>query len=166
MVEFSGKIENAVQAKVISKRSLFAGIVGIIIAIAGLIISLVIWLIERSLDKESMIILIGSILMVIIYGIICIPTSKKRLKFEWDYYIKFENEIITVVFNHQNGAVQSCKMSKIKKVIDYGEFYYLYLYRIDPSKSIVCQKDLLINGTIEEFEKLFEGKIRRKFKSI
>ena len=26
----------------------------------------------------------------------------------------------------------------------------------------VCQKDLLIEGSLEEFEKLFEGKIQRK----
>lgn len=162
MVEFSGKIENAIQTKVISKRDQVAGIFGIIIAIVGFIIALIIWLVEKYLDAETKKILIFSSISIFLGVIICIPTSIKRLKFEWDYYIKFENEVVTVVFNHQNGVIQSYKMSKIKKVIDYGEFYYLYLYRIDPSKGIVCQKNLLTNGTIEEFEKLFEGKIKRK----
>ena len=29
---------------------------------------------------------------------------------------------------------------------------------------IIAQKDLLVEGTLEEFEKLFEGKIIRKIK--
>lgn len=162
MVEFSGKIENGVQSKIITKRGQFLGIIGFTVAFIGLLCCLIVWLVEKSFDSESIMILVLSIACVLIYGIICIPTSRKGLRFDWDYYITFEKEIVTIVSNHQNGVIQSYKISKIKKVIDYGKFYYLFLYRLDPSKGIVCQKDLLINGTIEEFEKIFEGKILRK----
>ena len=47
-------------------------------------------------------------------------------------------------------------------IIDYGEWYYVKFNLGDRDPYFVCQKDLLKNGTIEEFEALFEGKIERK----
>ncbi len=159
MIIFSGKIENDIQSKVITKRGQFLGILGIIVAGVGFISCLIVWLIEKNLNSELIKILIFSSVCVLIYGIICIPTSRRRLKFVWDYYIKFENEIITVVSNHQNGVTQSYNISRVKKVVDYGRYYYLFLHRLDSSNGITCQKNLLIDGTIEEFEELFKGKI-------
>lgn len=164
MVEFIGKIDNDIQAKIITKRSQFLGVIGIIIAIILLVIGLIIWLVEKKLDSELIRFMIFSIACVVLYGAICIPTSRKRLRFELDYNIKFGDGTITQISNHQNGVSRNYKISKVKKVVDYGKFYYLYLYRLDPSYGIVCQKDLLIDGRIEEFEKLFEGKIKRKLK--
>lgn len=47
-----------------------------------------------------------------------------------------------------------------RKVIDYGDCYYLVFSLVgDPSGSWVCEKDLLVQGTIEEFERIFAGKI-------
>jgi hypothetical protein len=53
---------------------------------------------------------------------------------------------------------------EVKKVVDYGDWFVL----VCPSptgfgrREIVCQKDLLLQGTVEDFIKLFEGKITRK----
>ena len=50
-------------------------------------------------------------------------------------------------------------------VIDCGEWYHISWNRkvgFGPER-FICQKDLLTHGTIEEFEKLFEGKIVRKY---
>ena len=48
------------------------------------------------------------------------------------------------------------------KVIDYGDFYYISFPFGKISNNFVCQKDLLTQGTLEEFEALFEGKIVKK----
>ena len=51
-------------------------------------------------------------------------------------------------------------------VIDCGEWYHISWNRkvgFGPER-FICQKDLLTHGTIEEFEKLFEGKIVQKHK--
>ena len=166
MITFSGKVEPDIQAKIITKRSQFAGIIGIISLAAGIIVLLIIWLCDRTLDRTLDVELIGTIIfaciVIVVCGVLCIPT--KRLMFGWNYTINFENETITVVFNHQQGAVESYKICKVKKVVDYGRYYYVFLYRLDPSKGIVCQKDLLTEGTIEEFEELFKEKIIRKSK--
>lgn len=56
-------------------------------------------------------------------------------------------------------------LSKVKKVLDCGDWYYIIFKFGDITNSWTCQKDLIIEGTIEEFEKLFEGKIVRKYKT-
>ena len=52
----------------------------------------------------------------------------------------------------------------VRSVTDYPEFYDLSFRMGNVSDKFVCQKDLLVEGTLEEFEKLFEGKIIRKIK--
>ena len=55
-------------------------------------------------------------------------------------------------------------VDEVKKVVDYGDWFVL----VCPSptgfgrREIVCQKDLLLQGTMEDFIKLFDGKITHK----
>ena len=49
----------------------------------------------------------------------------------------------------------------VKNVKDYGEWYEINFSGIKHKGVFVCQKDLLTKGSIEEFEKLFEGRIER-----
>lgn len=53
-------------------------------------------------------------------------------------------------------------MEGIKGVRDFGEYYVLIFRDSGNFSQIICQKDLLTNGTIEQFEELFDGKIVRK----
>ena len=103
-------------------------------------------------------------LIIIVFIVIFILTNRKtKIKIEWDFDIIIENEMITINCRHQiNGIIATKPIKKIKKVVDFGEYYYLYVCRWDASNGIICQKDLLIEGSLEEFEKLFEGKIQRK----
>jgi len=55
-------------------------------------------------------------------------------------------------------------IKKVRKVLDCGEWYYVYFKFGDISNAWVCQKDLLKKGTLEDFEKIFAGKIKRKKK--
>ena len=56
----------------------------------------------------------------------------------------------------------SCELGDVKAIMDMGEWYDIEF--AFPRKNIyfVCQKNLLVQGAIEEFEELFEGKIVRK----
>ena len=49
----------------------------------------------------------------------------------------------------------------VKGVRDFGEYYVLIFRGSGNFSQIICQKDLLTNGTIEQFEELFDGKIMR-----
>ena len=52
-------------------------------------------------------------------------------------------------------------IDSVKTVVDYGEWYHIKFYYQDRDPYFVCQKSLLSQGTIEEFEALFDGKIVR-----
>ena len=63
----------------------------------------------------------------------------------------------TISFSRSK-KVTCIKLDKISTVDDRGEFYSIP--EIDTA--VLCQKSLLVEGTIEEFEKLFDGKIIKK----
>ena len=55
----------------------------------------------------------------------------------------------------------SVKFDEITKVIETEEFFHLKIqFKID---GIVCQKDLITEGSIEEFEEIFNDLIVKKF---
>ena len=50
----------------------------------------------------------------------------------------------------------------VKNVIDYGDWYHITFYVPHRNPFFICQKDLISEGTIEEFEELFADKLVRK----
>ena len=162
MIRFCGKIKNQIQVKILdlySKQATIMFVVlGVILETLG--ISVAIGFNEKNMLLEFFI--FG--LIIIVFIVIFILTNRKtKIKIEWDFDIIIENEMITINCRHQiNGVIATKPIKKIKKVVDFGEYYYLYVCRWDASNGIICQKDLLIEGSLEEFEKLFEGKIQRK----
>lgn len=64
-----------------------------------------------------------------------------------------------MIISESNAAVDTRFMKDVKEVRDYGEFYYFvfkaYSYRF------VCQKDLLTQGSTDEFETMFAEKIKK-----
>jgi len=55
----------------------------------------------------------------------------------------------------------SRELDAVKKVIDFGDWYYISFYFPRKDMSFVCQKDLIVEGTIEEFEQLFASRLVR-----
>ena len=48
----------------------------------------------------------------------------------------------------------------VNEIVDYGEWYQIKFRAGDWDISAVIQKDLITQGTIEEFEKIFHDKIK------
>lgn len=67
----------------------------------------------------------------------------------------------TIVINFKFNS-QKLDISKVKIVYDYGNFYEIIPKNIFIFSVFICQKDLLTEGTLEEFEALFDGKIVKK----
>ncbi len=51
----------------------------------------------------------------------------------------------------------------VKKVVDEGDWYLIVFYFPHKIDSCICQKNRLKRGSIEEFEKRFEGLIVRNY---
>lgn len=88
---------------------------------------------------------------------IFIPKSGKSVIPKRIYIM--DNKMVCIADNFtENRSVEL-----VKKVYDYGEFYFISFYFGKISCYFICQKSLLTQGTIEDFEKLFDGKIVRKY---
>ncbi len=87
-----------------------------------------------------------------------IQTKKEKEKIT-PQKVYIENEII---ISQSNALIESRYIEDVKEVRDYGEFYYLTFPFGKYSYRFVCQKNLLSQGTLDDFESLFEGKIVRK----
>ena len=80
------------------------------------------------------------------------------------------SELVPTDITFINGDIygEGCSRSiwrsndQVNAVYDWGEWYSFDFYFPNKNIYLICQKDLLVEGTIEEFEKMFEGKIVRK----
>ena len=53
-------------------------------------------------------------------------------------------------------------VENVTEVVDHGTFYELYLDKVQNRGFYICEKALLKRGTLDDFEKIFKGKIVRK----
>lgn len=85
------------------------------------------------------------------------------MKLRWYWTVKIDDEKISLDTLDNYHKVK--RLSKVRKVIDRGDFYcicFTFTGAVGIRNDWVCQKNLITKGTIEEFEKLFEGKFIRK----
>lgn len=78
---------------------------------------------------------------------------------ELSWHIVIESDIISAEGIQRS---ETRFLKDVKKVVDMGDWYKIYFYFPNKSNIFICQKDLIIQGTIDEFERLFQEKIVRK----
>ena len=93
----------------------------------------------------------------LLFGFIgAVPPSKK------DYATYLPNSVIiegnSIAISCEN-LYQSREVEQVKKVIDFGEWYQIVFAFPHKSLYFICQKDLLVKGTLEDFEGKFKGLI-------
>ena len=82
----------------------------------------------------------------------------KILKFS--YETEYDNEFFYIDELNQEFYKYT---NDVSKIIEYENMYIIVFSGL-MGLGIIAQKDLLVEGTLEEFENLFEGKIIRKIK--
>lgn len=109
----------------------------------------------------------------LIFGLLAIFTSIFMLSLPWTFeYKKSIDHSIPILLDIRGGkmeitsasAYKEINLYEVKRLVDFGEGYAFSFYFPNLNITVICQKDLLVEGAIEEFEKLFEGKIVRKTK--
>lgn len=70
------------------------------------------------------------------------------------------NDDIILCITDEHGA-DSRKIERIKEVRNYDEYYTIIFKGLDILPYFICQKDLLIKGSIDEFEALFAEKLKK-----
>lgn len=139
------------------------------------------------LNKEKK---IGVIATGIVATLFCIPTIILAIMWDWIFSIFILVLVFAVVLAWvapnkktypliipyklmiDNGVIKvdgekfhySRTVNQVKKLIDMGGWYHIYFYYRYRSLRFVCQKDLIKENTLEEFEDLFKEKLVRKVK--
>ena len=94
--------------------------------------------------------------MILILGGIAIATPMMAKNKNRDILLPrrifFEDECIVAQTKQQTIYK---KIEKVKKLLDYGEYYQIVFCFGHGANEFICQKNLLVNGTPEEFEAMF-----------
>ncbi len=92
-----------------------------------------------------------------------IPTPEKEKKLLTPAKVTIDVEYDEIFTENEDFCVTK-NLSEVTVVYDMGEWYHIHFgCKYDRWARFICQKDLIQGATIEEFEKLFENKIVRKF---
>lgn len=149
MIEFSGKltgISKKYALKKISKRwQIFIFLCAPLSFPSAIILS-------NILRKDYPIFIPIVFLMLSFFPVI----FKKRYESDLPEAVRIEKD--TIVFEFSKTA-QILPLEKIKKVYDHGDFYEMITFSPFMFNVLICQKELLSNGSLEDFETLFDGKI-------
>ncbi len=154
MIKFYGSISEDNKKILVRKEKVilfFASLIPVLIGI-GITIALAI--------KIDLLALIFLIPLLFFLSIPLFPVSKKTLSLMIPHQIIIDDEIII-----SEGENFKCykNLVDIKKIVDYGTYYYIFFKWPKKSYRFLCQKNLLLNGTIEDFEKRFV-KIERRYR--
>lgn len=165
MVEFSGSISE--QNQIDRQKKIDKKVTRIILLVILImpIIAILSFIFLHVFDKLWLDALICEIVAVfVLIGIKYMP-QKVVLRFRLAPHIIInENELMLECYKGGKRVYRKKKMSKVKKILDCGEVYYIIFKFGDITNSWICQKSNIINGTIEEFEEIFKSKIKRETK--
>ena len=154
MIEFYGVLSDECRIACAKNESRKDGIMFLVVTI---IVSIIVSICIKLGSK----IYYGVILIVIfiITTIIAFITPIKRIhNFKITIKITIDNEYIVLNNIVLDNSIQ-ISINKIKKVIDEDDWYKIVFKN---NKYWICQKNLITQGTIVDFEKLFDGKIIRR----
>lgn len=155
MIQFTGYITGTTE-KMFWKK---AGKLGRrILLITGVILLPVIVVFAYKLHSWFPI-LLYVVIMPTMLLCISLPKSEKERRAFNPKRIYIEQDYITC-FTDQDEESRS--IDEVKFVYEYEEFFDIQFYTKNASGKFLCQKDLLTHGTLSEFRKLFEEKIRRE----
>ena len=153
MIEFSGYITGVARKRFLQRaRALTERIL-----ISGVLTILPISLLIGAKTGDYLLMRLNFIMIGVVFLLVRIPKSKKEVKAITPKRIYTDGETIVCVADRYTEVK---KVSDVKYVKDHGAFYELVFPFGKISEKFICQKDLLIKGTLEEFEGLFANKLR------
>ncbi len=152
MVEFSGQLTEKAKNFFYKKTVNIAILEMLVGSSIGAIATIIAWyLIFSSFEFHG--VLVGICVLVLLSLLPCTMVFSKKI-------IPKKITVKGNSISSQTGfRTKTISIKDVKRVCDYGDYYYIVANFLNHSSLFVCQKDLLTKGTIEEFESLFEGKI-------
>lgn len=155
MIVFSGKVSDKIQLKTLKKKdSEFYKIAWTVCTVLIVISGLLWFFLEGEMKLWLMLscLLVGALLFSQIFNL------NNKLPLRWEFVISIDKEKITVESPLFSNPLRK-SLDKINKVIDDGDCFYL-IYS-DMNNCIICQKNLITQGSLDEFENIFKDKMTK-----
>ncbi len=155
MLEFNGYLTGVAEKRYHKRmRTLGQGIVGggLLLVFPGVLCFAI-----RLRDWEVIAFFLGA--SVCIWLLTLIPKNKKERKSITPKKICIKDGYMVCVADQYTETRQ---IKDVKLVKDFGEYYEVCFPFGKLSDKFICQKSLLTKGSVQEFESLFNGKIRKK----
>ena len=153
MIKFCGSISEDNKKVIIKKeRMIFFGVATIPVLLGCCLITI-------FAINIHLIYLLFIIPLVFFLIIPFFPLSKQSLDLMIPFKISITNDLI---ISEGNNFKCTKKLSEIKKIVDYGTYYFIYFKWPKKSYKFLCQKNLIKEGTLITFENLFQNKLKQK----
>ena len=152
MIEFDGHLNGSAEkqfwknVRKYAYRILLFAFIGMIAFTVFIVLKTKIWFIC---------IIVGIIFLFLLSCLLLLP-KEKEAKGILPRRIFTDGEYITCIADKYS---DNKTLSDVKQVYDYEEYYHVVMNGGSGFFMYVCQKDLLTQGSLAEFEALFEGKI-------
>lgn len=157
MIEFAGNLSEK-NKKILGKSQLKNS------CIAGWITAVLFAIIITVLTiKCSPLFALGYLVCVLGGVASSVPIKHKYRELICPNNIVIDDDIITC---YGKDFSQERNIKDIKQIDDYDDYYRIWFNFPNQSQVFLCQKDLLIEGSIEEFEERFASLIVRKAKTL
>ncbi len=165
MIEFKGKLTGKAEAFMVKKDRLL----GFYLALFSVLVvgPIALPLMAKAFQMTSVYWVFGSMLALFAVAPLILPKTMFVNKHAVILTIA-EDEItyrLDVGPEKENDPIATQEDSRmtyeVEQLTDYGDFYYAAIARAKANHRYIFQKDLLTQGTLEDFEALFDGKIVR-----
>lgn len=154
MIEFKGNLSEAGRKIIVHQNQVMCLIGGIIGAVPFMAL-----FIALAIEEEPLLwITVPCFLLFIVMSYVMKPTGKILEKMMTNLVVINDRTVVC----ESEADYKETEIEDIKKIIDYGDFYRIVFYFPNLNARFICQKDLITQGSIEEFEERFSDKIIRK----
>ena len=126
-----------------------------VVVFSVLLLALGLWKDERY-RNTCIILILGAALGG--YSLIA-PVTPSQMRERWSFTVRITQDTVHCT-DVREQTVREIPIAKVKRVLDF-ETFYCVIYS-DIGSCMICQKDLLTEGTAETFAQLFDGKIKKR----
>ena len=155
MIEFRGKMSKTCKRRILEKNykgGLIAGFITVAIFLGPLVYLALYWQVAIWLAVAA---------LVMLPFFVGIPPTKKDIGLLIPSSISIDiNEQVIVWKSDKMETIKD--FDEVKYITDAQDCYVFKFCYVARDMRFVCEKNLLCQGTIQEFEKVFEDRLRKK----
>lgn len=156
MIEFSGELSDDCKRYIQKTGAKGAAFICFIITIITSIILIIIGILWEQI---VILFVFVPILMTVLVAIPEVNAPMKTLNLYLPRKLTIKDEIISIECEKFS---QNKSLEVVKKVIDMKDWYQIIFYFPNKSMYFICQKNLMVQGSIKDFEELFKDIIVSK----